>query len=65
MFVMHRNTKTGKVIRVVRMNTVLTAIGTDSETGWYKLSDGNYISNKYTCLGITGGEKSLSSPVTL
>ena len=44
------NTKTGKVIRVVRMNTVLTAIGTDSETGWYKLSDGNYISNKYTCL---------------
>lgn len=44
------NTKTGKVVRVVRMNTILTAVGTDSETGWYKLSDGNYISNKYTCL---------------
>lgn len=41
------DTKTGKVMRVVRMNAVLTAVGTDPETGWYKLSDGNYISNKY------------------
>lgn len=42
------NTTTGKVMRVVRMNTLLTAVGVDSATGWYKLSDGNYISNKYT-----------------
>ncbi len=43
------NTSTGKVMRVVRMNTLLTAVGVDPATGWYKLSDGNYISNKYTC----------------
>lgn len=43
------STKTGKVMRVVRMNTVLTAVGIDPATGWYKLSDGNYISDKYTC----------------
>ena len=43
------NTATGKVMYVVRMNRVLTAVGTDAETGWYKLNDGNYISNKYTC----------------
>lgn len=42
------NTYTGKVMRVVRMNTLLTAVGVDPTTGWYKLSDGNYISNKYT-----------------
>lgn len=42
------NTYTGKVMRVVRMNTLLTAVGVDPATGWYKLSDGNYISNKYT-----------------
>lgn len=42
------NASTGKVMRVVRMNTLLTAVGVDPATGWYKLSDGNYISNKYT-----------------
>lgn len=42
------DTKTGKVIRVVRMGDVLSAVGTDPKTGWYKLSDGNYISNQYT-----------------
>lgn len=41
------NIKTGKIMRVVRMNTLLTAVGVDAKTGWYKLSDGNYISNKY------------------
>ena len=42
------NTSTGKVMRVVHMNALLTAVGVDPATGWYKLSDGNYISNKYT-----------------
>ena len=42
------NKYTGKVIRVVRMNALLTAVGVDPATGWYKLSDGNYISNQYT-----------------
>lgn len=39
---------TGKVMYVVRMNKVLSAVGVDTATGWYKLNDGNYISNKYT-----------------
>lgn len=43
------NTTAGKVMRVVHTNTLLTAVGIDPETGWYKLSDGNYISNKYAC----------------
>lgn len=39
----------GRVKRVVRMNKTLTAVGIDEKTGWYKLGDGCYISNKYTC----------------
>lgn len=37
----------GKIVRVVKSGDVLTATTVDSATGWYKLSDGNYISNKY------------------
>lgn len=43
------STSTGQVVRVVRMNTLLSAVGIDSATGWYKLSDGNYICNEYVC----------------
>lgn len=41
------NTTTGKIMYVVKKDAVLVATGTDSATGWYHLSDGNYISNKY------------------
>lgn len=41
------NTKTGKIVRIVNKNVRLSAVGTDSATGWYKLEDGNYICNKY------------------
>jgi len=36
------------IVRVVRRNNKLDAVGVDTATGWYKLADGNYISNKYT-----------------
>ena len=42
------NITTGQIIKVVHRDDVLKSIGTDSATGWYKLEDGNYISNKYT-----------------
>ena len=32
---------------VAYANDVLTAVGVDSASGWFKLADGNYISNKY------------------
>ncbi|MBQ8619020.1 MAG: peptidoglycan-binding protein [Clostridia bacterium] len=35
------------IVRVVRKNNKLDAIDVDASTGWYKLADGNYISNKY------------------
>ena len=35
------------IVRVVHKNDKLDAVGTDSASGWYKLADGNYISNKY------------------
>lgn len=38
---------TGKVVCVVHAGDVLSASETDKTTGWYKLSDGNYISHKY------------------
>lgn len=42
------NTSTKKnIVRVVRKNNKLDAVGVDASTGWYKLADGNYISNKY------------------
>lgn len=41
------NASTGKVVRVVRLNDKLKAASVDAATGWYKLEDGNYISNKY------------------
>ena len=41
------NTATGKIIRVARKNNVLDAVDVDAATGWYRLDDGNYISNKY------------------
>lgn len=42
------NMQTGKVMRIVRMNKELDAVGVDKATGWYKLADGNYISNEFT-----------------
>lgn len=42
------DTSEDNVVRIVRRNTELTSVGVDSQTGWYKLSDGNYISYKYT-----------------
>ncbi len=42
------STATGKVVYIVKKGDVLTAVGTDTATGWYKLTDGNYISNTYT-----------------
>ena len=42
------NTTTGKVQYRVKENDKLNAVGVDAATGWYKLEDGNYISNKYT-----------------
>lgn len=41
------NTVTGKIQYVVHQEDELTAVGTDSATNWFVLSDGNYISNKY------------------
>lgn len=41
------NSSTGKVVRVVRLGDKLKAVSVDKATGWYKLEDGNYISNKY------------------
>lgn len=41
------NTTTGKIKYRVSRNAKLNAVGTDAATGWYKLEDGNYISNKY------------------
>jgi hypothetical protein len=37
-----------EVIRVVKKNTELVAVGKNAETGWWQLEGGGYISNKYT-----------------
>jgi len=42
------NTATGIIQRTVGKGTVLNAVGVDSETGWFKLDDGNYISDVYS-----------------
>lgn len=42
------STATGKVMYVAHAGDVLIAIEVDTATGWYKLTDGNYISNKYS-----------------
>lgn len=42
------NTKDGKIVDVVHRGDKLDAVETDKDTGWYKLENGNYISNKYT-----------------
>lgn len=37
----------GKIMYVVKKNDILNAIAIDAATKWYKLEDGNYISNLY------------------
>lgn len=39
---------TGKIRYTICNTNPLKAVGIDAETGWYKLEDGNYISNKWT-----------------
>lgn len=39
---------TGAVKYVVKLGKILSAVDVDKSTGWYKLEDGNYISNTYT-----------------
>ena len=41
------STATGKIKYVVKNGDILTATGIDTATGWFRLNDGNYISNKY------------------
>lgn len=41
------STTTGKIMYVVKKNDMLNAVAIDAATQWYKLDDGNYISNLY------------------
>ena len=41
------NVLTGKVQYVVKKGSKLKAVGRDAATGWYRLTDGNYISCRY------------------
>lgn len=42
------DTTQNNIIRTVRGNTVLEVVSIDKATGWFKLADGGFISNKYT-----------------
>lgn len=42
------DTSTGKVMFIAKKGDKLEYVGTDAHTGWYKLADGNYISNQYS-----------------
>lgn len=42
------NTSTGVPLRTVKKGVILNAVGVDTATGWFKLDDGNYISNRYS-----------------